>query len=181
MPRGDLDLQNPADLAIVGARWKFAGGLGARRDQRRTGCSNGGHTGPVANYDDSGLGDNSRPDQLALIRPDLCLVPDHRDPPRNGGRQSIEGGRCMFENLHRTTTAKFGWTVSATGKGHGTGVNVPQRVVVSDEPKPGTNTPLRCWRSTVPSPPPADRCSSALPPWPSNGATPAANAANDFV
>ena len=48
MPRGDLDLQNPADLAIVGARWKFAGGLAPGETNEGLVAQNGGHTGPVA-------------------------------------------------------------------------------------------------------------------------------------
>ena len=137
MPRGDLDLQNPADLAIVGAQWKFAGGLAPGETNEGLVAQMEGTPARLPNYDDSGwetIHDltnwHSSGLTFAWYRITVTL------PATVGGR-SIEGGRCMFE----TCIDDYGeiWVDGECNRERGTvqGFNVPQRVVVSDEPKPG--------------------------------------------
>ena len=137
MPRGVLNLQSPADLESVGAQWKFAGGLAPGEPNEGLVAQMESTPARLPDYDDSGWETiheltnwHSSGLTFAWYRITVTL-------PETVGGRSIEGGRCMFE----TCIDDYGeiWVDGECNRERGTvqGFNVPQRVVVSDEPKPG--------------------------------------------
>ena len=137
MPREILDLQNPGDLRAVGGQWRFAPGLVPGQPNEGLVAGSEGSAARLVDYDDSGWETrdditlwHSRGVAFAWYRIKVTL-------PETVGGQAIAGSRCIFE----TCIDDYGelWIDGECNRDRGAvqGFNVPQRVVVSTEPKPG--------------------------------------------
>ena len=137
MPRATLDLQNADDLSAVGGQWKFAYGFvpglpneGIESDAEGSPCR-------LPDFDDS----NWRvcDDLAAWHRRGVSFIwyRIKATLPATVGGRSIEGARCLFESC----IDDYGeiWINGECDRERATvqGFNVPQRVVVSAEPKAG--------------------------------------------
>ena len=137
MPRSVLDLQNPEDLNAVDAQWKFADGLVPGEPNQGLVALMEGTPARLPGYDDS---DWEVIDDLTNWRSHGLTFAWYRITvtlPETVGGRSLEGGRVLFE----TCIDDYGeiWVDGECNRERGTvqGFNVPQRVVVSDQPKPG--------------------------------------------
>ena len=137
MPRATLNLQNPADLEAVKGIWRFAPGLVPGEPNEGVVSQLMGTPARLADFDDSGWEVcedltkwHSRGMAFAWYRIKVTL------PGQVGGRE-LAGTRCLFE----TCVDDYGevWIDGECNRDRGTiqGFNVPQRVVVTAEPKPG--------------------------------------------
>jgi hypothetical protein len=137
MPRGVLNLLNPADLQSVQGVWRFAPGLVPGEPNEGLVSQLEGSPARLVDYDDSGweVRDDltkwvSRGVTFAWYRLKVTL------PERVEGRE-LAGSRCIFE----TCIDDYGelWIDGDCNRDRGTiqGFNVPQRVVISTDPKPG--------------------------------------------
>ena len=138
MPRATLDLQNAGDLAAVGGQWKVAHGFVP--DQPNEGIVSGSRgfavppAGLVTTPDGSRLRRSGawrrRGVSFIWYRIKATL-------PETVGGRPLEGARCLFESC----IDDYGeiWINGECDRERATvqGFNVPQRVVVSTEPKPG--------------------------------------------
>ena len=137
MPRATLDLQNAGDLAAVGGQWKVAHGFVP--DQPNEGIVPEAEGSPcrLPDYDDSGWEDCG--DLGAWRRRGVSFIwyRIKATLPENVGGRPLEGARCLFESC----IDDYGeiWINGECDRERATvqGFNVPQRVVVSTEPKPG--------------------------------------------
>ena len=137
MPRGSLDLQDPADLALVNGVWRFAGGFVPGEPNEGIVSQAEGSPARLPDFDDSGWDVcddltkwHSRGVAFAWYRIRVTL------PDTVKGRE-LAGARCLFE----TCVDDYGeiWVDGDCNRDRGTvqGFNVPQRVVVDAEPQPG--------------------------------------------
>ena len=137
MPRGVLNLLNPADLQSLKGVWRFAPGLVPGEPNEGLVSQLEGSPARLVDYDDSGweVCDDltkwvSRGVTFAWYRIKVTL------PERVEGRE-LAGSRCIFE----TCIDDYGelWIDGDCNRDRGTvqGFNVPQRVVISTDPKPG--------------------------------------------
>ena len=137
MPRGTLSLQDPADLQAVNGVWRWAPGLVPGEPNEGLVSQLEGSPARLPDYDDSGwevcedLAEwRSRGVTFAWYRIQVTL------PEQVEGRD-IAGARCIFE----TCIDDYGelWIDGECNRDRGAvqGFNVPQRVVVDVEPKPG--------------------------------------------
>ena len=137
MPRGVLNLLNPADLQSLKGVWRFAPGLVPGEPNEGLVSQLAGSPARLVDCDDSGweVCDDltkwvSRGVTFAWYRIKVTL------PERVEGRE-LAGSRCIFE----TCIDDYGelWIDGDCNRDRGTiqGFNVPQRVVISTDPKPG--------------------------------------------
>lgn len=137
MPRAILDLQNPADLAAVGGQWRYAVGLVPGEPNEGLVAQMEGSPARLTDYDDSGweaTNDiaewHSHGVSFVWYRINVTL-------PEMVGGQSISGSRCLIE----TCIDDYGeiWINGECDRDRGAvqGFNVPQRVVLTADPKPG--------------------------------------------
>ncbi|MEK7807203.1 MAG: hypothetical protein AAB528_05650 [Chloroflexota bacterium] len=137
MPRANLDLMVPAALATLKSQWRFAIGLVPGEPNEGLVSQLAGSPARLPDYDDSGwelchdltMG-LSKGFTFAWYRIKVTL------PARVGGR-SIDGARCYFE----TCIDDYGevWIDGECNREKGTvqGFNVPNRVLITTEPRPG--------------------------------------------
>ena len=137
MPRGTLNLQDPADLQAVNGVWRFAPGLVPGQPNEGVVSQLEGTPARLADFDDSGWEIcpdltkwHSRGMAFAWYRIKVTL------PETVGGRE-LAGSRTLFE----TCVDDYGeiWIDGEGNRDRGTvqGFNVPQRIVVTAEPQPG--------------------------------------------
>ena len=137
MPRASLDLQDPQDLSVVRAQWRFAVGLVPGEPNEGLVSQLEGSPARLADYDDSGwevtadLAEwRSRGFSFIWYRTRITL------PETVRGRR-IQDTSCLFE----TCIDDYGevWVDGKCDLARGAiqGFNVPQRVVVSSNPQPG--------------------------------------------
>ncbi|MCH9040350.1 MAG: hypothetical protein IIC23_13310 [Chloroflexi bacterium] len=137
MPRAILDLQNPTDLAAVGGQWRYAIGLVPGEPNEGLVAQMEGSPARLPDYDDSGwevTNDiaewHSHGVSFIWYRINVTL-------PETVGGRSIIGTRCLLE----TCIDDYGeiWIDGECDRDRGAvqGFNVPQRVVLSADPKPG--------------------------------------------
>ena len=137
MPREILNLQDPQDLKAVNGVWRFAAGLVPGEPNEGLVPQLVGSPARLADYDDSGWEVcpdltkwHSRGLAFAWYRIKVTL------PEKVAGRE-LAGSRCLFE----TCVDDYGelWIDGECNRDRGTvqGFNVPQRLVVDAEPKPG--------------------------------------------
>lgn len=137
MPRGTLNLQNPADLQAVNGVWRYAPGLAPGEPNEGLVSQREGSPARLPDYDDSAwevCNDltewHSHGFTFAWYRIRVTL------PETVEGRE-IAGSRCIFE----TCIDDYGelWIDGECNRDRGAvqGFNVPQRVVISTEPQPG--------------------------------------------
>ena len=137
MPRAILDLQNPADRGAVGGQWRYAIGLVPGAPNEGLVAQMEGSPARLPDDDDSGweitndiAGWHSHGVSFVWYRISVTL-------PEAVGGKSISGSRCLIE----TCIDDYG-EIGIDGecdrdRGAVQGFNVPQRVVLSAEPKPG--------------------------------------------
>jgi hypothetical protein len=132
-----LDLTDPAVLRLVKGEWRFAPGLVPGEPNEGLVAGLAGSPARLVDYDDSEWEVRkdltlwqSRGVAFAWYRIKVTL------PDRVGGRD-IRGARCLFE----TCIDDYGeiWVDGECNRDRGTvqGFNVPQRVVVTQDPQPG--------------------------------------------
>lgn len=137
MPRTTLDLMDPADLAALKARWRFAPGLVPGEPNEGLVSQLAGSPARLPDYDDSGweVRDDltrwhSKGFSFAWYRIKVTL-------PARVGSRAIDGARCLFE----TCIDDYGevWIDGECNREKGTvqGFNVPHRVLITIEPRPG--------------------------------------------
>lgn len=137
MPRAALNLQDPKDLRAVQGQWRFGPGLVPGEPNEGLVAQLAGSPARLADYNDSGWEVchdltqwRSRGLTFAWYRIALTL-------PRAVGGTDISASRCLFE----TCIDDYGevWINGECDRERGSvqGFNVPQRVVVSTNPKPG--------------------------------------------
>jgi hypothetical protein len=137
MPRGILNLQDPADLAAVRGQWRFAPGLVPGQPNEGLVSQLASSPARLADYDDSGWEVrkditewHSRGVTFAWYRITVTL-------PETVQGRDIRGSRCLFE----TCIDDYGevWINGECDRERGAvqGFNVPQRVVVTTDPRPG--------------------------------------------
>ena len=137
MPRAILNLQNPVDLKAVQGQWRFAPGLVPGEPNEGLVSQLAGSPARLADYDDSTWEVreditewHSRGVTFAWYRIKVTL-------PETVQGRDIRGSRCLFE----TCIDDYGeiWIDGECNRDRGAvqGFNVPQRVVVSTNPKPG--------------------------------------------
>lgn len=137
MPRGQIDLQNPADLKLVKAQWRFGPGLVPGEANEGLVAQMEGAPARLPDYDDSGwdvlddiLNWHSKGLTFAWYRIKVTL------PETMEGRP-VDGTRVVFE----TCVDDYGeiWIDGQCNRERGTvqGFNVPQRVVVTEAAKAG--------------------------------------------
>ena len=137
MPRGTLNLQDPADLQAVNGVWRFAPGLVPGQPNEGVVSQLEGTPARLADFDDSGWEIcpdltkwHSRGMAFAWYRIKVTL------PETVGGRE-LAGSRMLFE----TCVDDYGeiWIDGECNRDRGTvqGFNVPQRIIVTAEPQPG--------------------------------------------
>ena len=151
MPRGTLNLQDPADLQQVNGVWRFAAGFVPGEPNEGLVAQLDGSPARLLDYDDSGweVCDDitrwhSRGLAFAWYRITVTL-------PQSVGGQELAGSRCLFE----TCVDDYGeiWVDGECDRERATvqGFNVPQRVVITADPQPdnqhtiailGVNGPL---------------------------------------
>ena len=135
--RGVIDLQNPADLSAVKAQWRFGAGLVPGQPNEGLVSQLEGTPARLPDYDDSGwevlhelTNWHSKGLTFAWYRIKVTL-------PESVGGMPIQGARCVFE----TCIDDYGeiWVNGECNRERGTvqGFNVPQRVLVSEDPKVG--------------------------------------------
>ena len=136
MPRAIIDLQNSADLKSVNGVWRFAQGLVPGEPNEGLVARIAGSPARLADYDDSGW---ETTDDIAEWRSDGLSFIWYRiniTIPETVGGQAVQG-RCLVE----TCIDDYGeiWIDGECDRQAGAvqGFNVPQRVVVSADPKPG--------------------------------------------
>ena len=137
MPRSTLDLQDPKDLSSVRAQWRFAMGLVPGEPNEGLVSQLEGSPARLVDYDDSGwdITDDierwrSRGFSFIWYRINLTL-------PETAEGRDIRDSQCLFE----TCIDDYGevWIDGKCDLDRGSvqGFNVPHRVVVSTDPKPG--------------------------------------------
>jgi hypothetical protein len=137
MPRATLNLQDPEDLKAVNGVWRFAGGLVPGQPNEGVKSQLAGSPARLADFDDSSweiCNDltrwHSRGIAFAWYRIRVTI------PERVAGRD-LSSTRVLFE----TCVDDYGelWIDGECNRDRGTvqGFNVPQRVVIDAEPKPG--------------------------------------------
>lgn len=137
MPRADLDLTNPQDLATVKGQWRFAQGLVPGEANEGLVAQMAGSPARLPDYDDSGwetiddLGEwRSHGLTFAWYRTKVTL-------PETIDGHDVRDTRVLFE----TCIDDYGelWIDGDCNRQLGAvqGFNVPQRVVVTAEPQPG--------------------------------------------
>ena len=137
MPRAILNLQNPVDLKAVQGQWRFAPGLVPGEPNEGLVSQLEGSPARLADYDDATwevrediTAWHSRGVTFAWYRIRVTL-------PETVQGRDISGSRCLFE----TCIDDYGeiWIDGECNRDRGAvqGFNVPQRVVVSTDPKPG--------------------------------------------
>ena len=137
MPRGTLNLQDPADLQQVNGVWRFAAGFVPGEPNEGLVAQLDGSPARLPDYDDSGweVCDDitrwhSRGLAFAWYRITVTL-------PQSVGGQELAGSRCLFE----TCVDDYGeiWVDGECDRERATvqGFNVPQRVVITADPQPG--------------------------------------------
>lgn len=137
MPRAILNLQDSKDLNAVQGQWRFAPGLVPGEPNEGLVAQLAGSPARLHDYDDSAWEVrkdltqwHSRGIAFAWYRITVML------PERVQG-QDIQGTRCLFE----TCIDDYGevWIDGECNRDRGAiqGFNVPQRVVLSTDPKPG--------------------------------------------
>jgi hypothetical protein len=137
MPRGTLNLQDPADLKVVNGVWRFAPGLVPGEPNEGVVSQLMGSPARLPDYNDSNWEIckdltrwHSRGIAFAWYRIRVTL------PERVQGRE-LAGSRLIFE----TCVDDYGeiWIDGECNRDRGAiqGFNVPQRVVITAEPKPG--------------------------------------------
>ena len=137
MPRTSLNLQDPTDLRTVQAQWRFAPGFVPGAHQEGLVPQSAGSPARLPEYDDSGW----------EIRSDLTQWYSHGlafawyritvTLPETVHGKDIRGTRLLFE----TCIDDYGeiWINGVCDRERGAiqGFNVPQRVLITTEPKPG--------------------------------------------
>ena len=137
MPRATLDLQNANDLTAVGGQWKVAHGFVPGEANEGIVAEAEGSPCRLPDYDDSGW--EACDDLGAWRRRGVSFIwyRIKATLPETVGGRSLEGARCLFESC----IDDYGeiWINGECDRERATvqGFNVPQRVVVSTEPKPG--------------------------------------------
>jgi len=137
MPRGLINLQDPADLKVVKAQWRFGPGLVPGEANEGLVAQMLGTPARLPDYDDSGwevlddiLNWYSKGLTFAWYRIKVTL-------PETVDGRPVESARVVFE----TCIDDYGeiWVDGECNRERGTvqGFNVPQRVVVTAEPKAG--------------------------------------------
>ena len=137
MPRGVLNLQDPADLHATKGQWRFAPGLVPGEPNEGFVSQLAGSPARLVDYNDSAWevrNDltlwHSKGFTFAWYRIKVML------PEMVGGRD-IRGSRCLFE----TCIDDYGeiWINGECDRERGAiqGFNVPQRVVMTTESQPG--------------------------------------------
>jgi hypothetical protein len=132
-----MDLMDPADLAALKGRWRFAPGLVPGEPNEGLVSQLAGSPARLPDYDDSGWEVRqdltrwqSKGFTFAWYRIKVTL------PARVGGR-TLEGARCLFE----TCIDDYGevWIDGECNREKGTvqGFNVPHRVLITTEPRSG--------------------------------------------
>ena len=138
MPRATLNLQDPADLQAVNGVWRFAPGLVPGQPNEGVVSQLEGTPARLPDFDDSGwevCNDltkwHSRGMAFAWYRIKVTL-------PDRIGRRELADSRLLFE----TCVDDYGeiWIDGECNRDRGTvqGFNVPQRVVITAEPQPGS-------------------------------------------
>ena len=137
MPRASLDLQDPEDLEAVQGRWRFATGLVPGQPNEGLVSQLEASPARLVNYDDSSW---EVTDDLARWRSKGFSFIWYRTRitlPETVGGRPVEGTRCLFE----TCIDDYGevWIDGECDRGKGAiqGFNVPQRVSVGSDPRPG--------------------------------------------
>jgi hypothetical protein len=137
MPRAVLNLQDPADLRVVQAQWRFAPGFVPGEPNEGLVSQLEGSPARLINYDDTGWAvchdltqGQSHGFTFAWYRITVTL------PDTVQGRD-IRGARCLFE----TCIDDYGeiWINDVCDRERGTvqGFNTPQRVLITTDPQPG--------------------------------------------
>ena len=137
MPRAIIQLEDPAGLRLVQGQWRFGPGLVPGESNEGLVSQLAGSPARLADYDDSAWQVteditkwHSRGLTFAWYRTKVIL-------PASVGGRDIQGARCIFE----TCIDDYGeiWIDGECNRDRGAvqGFNVPQRVVISAEPKAG--------------------------------------------
>ncbi len=137
MPRAIIQLEDPAGLRLVQGQWRFGPGLVPGESNEGLVSQLAGSPARLADYDDSAWQVteditkwHSRGLTFAWYRTKVTL-------PASVGGRDIQGARCIFE----TCIDDYGeiWIDGECNRDRGAvqGFNVPQRVVISAEPKAG--------------------------------------------
>lgn len=137
MPRGELNLQDADALKQVGGQWRVAVGLVPGEPNEGLVAQLEASPARLPDYDDSGWEISN---DLAAWRSKGFSFVWYRIKvtlPETVGGQDIRGSRCLFE----TCIDDYGeiWIDGECDRDRGAvqGFNVPQRVVLSADPKPG--------------------------------------------
>ena len=137
MPRASLDLQNGDDLEAVSGEWRYAIGLVPGEPNEGLVALSEGSPARLADYDDS---EWERCADLAEWRSHGLSFIWYRIEitiPERIGDRDVAGTQCLLE----TCIDDYGevWIDGECdlAKGAVQGFNIPQRVVVSADPKPG--------------------------------------------
>lgn len=137
MPRGILDLQNSADLTAVGGQWRYAIGLVPGEPNEGLVAQMEGSPARLPDYDDSGWDTTNDLAEWHSHGVSFIWYRINVTLPETVGGQSIAGSRCLIE----TCIDDYGeiWIDGECDRDRGAvqGFNVPQRVVLSADPKPG--------------------------------------------
>jgi len=137
MPRVTLDLMDPTALAALKGQWRFGPGLVPGEPNEGLVSQLAGSPARMPEYDDSGWEVrhdltrwHSKGFTFAWYRIKVTL------PARVGGR-TLDGARCLFE----TCIDDYGevWVDGECNRERGTiqGFNIPQRILITTEPRPG--------------------------------------------
>jgi hypothetical protein len=137
MPRATLDLQNAEDLKSVNGVWRFAQGLVPGEPNEGLVARIAGSPARMTDYDDSSW---ETTDDIAEWRSDGLTFIWYRIKvtiPQTVGGHPVQGTRCLIE----TCIDDYGeiWIDGECDRQVGAvqGFNVPQRVVVNADAKPG--------------------------------------------
>ena len=137
MPRASLDLQNAADLELVGGAWRYAVGLVPGEPNQGLAALRDASPARLADYDDSQW---ERCDDLAEWRTHGLSFIWYRVKvtiPEFVGGNPTRGTQCLLE----TCIDDYGevWIDGECDRAKGAvqGFNVPQRVVVAADAQPG--------------------------------------------
>ena len=140
MPRANLDLENPDDLAVLGSTgWRIAPGLVPGEPNQGLVAELRSVDARLADYDDSGWEQNANFQERRSVGFTFAWYRLHITIPQQIKGEEVAGRRIVFE----TNVDNYGeiyidgeidrvnWVI--------TGNNVPKRAVVENQAVPGTS------------------------------------------